>query len=191
MREQMKSTTWKVVPLAAVALTALLCLVVRAQEEPSPPPPADEETATATDAAETAPGDEAAPAEETGAAGPQGAEGTGYNDNPAGRRDPFKSLLEKSTAKGGKRPEGLPGMQVNEVDVLGTVRRQDGSYQAIIQGADKLTYTIHPGDRLFDGQVEAILADRVIFQQRIDDPSIPREFRRVEVLMNPNEEGNR
>lgn len=116
---------------------------------------------------------------------------TPYAYSIAGRRDPFKSLLERSTEGGGQRPEGLPGIQISEVDVLGVVGRSDGSYIAIIKGAGIESYTIRVGDRLFDGEVQEILAGRVIFRQRINDPTLPRNFREVSILLNPDEEGNR
>lgn len=114
-----------------------------------------------------------------------------YSYRVAGRRDPFKSLLERNTEGVGQRPEGLPGIQISEVDVLGVVARSDGSYVAIIKGAGNESYTIHVGDRLFDGEVQEIQADRVLFRQRINDPTLPRNSRVVTILLNPDEEGNR
>ncbi len=114
-----------------------------------------------------------------------------YAYNVAGRRDPFKSLLERSTEGVGQRPEGLPGIQISEVDVQGIIARADGSYVAIIRGAGPEPFTIHVGDRLFDGEVQEIFKNRVVFRQRINDPTLPRNFREVSILLNPDEEGNR
>ncbi len=114
-----------------------------------------------------------------------------YAYSVAGRRDPFKSLMEKSNDGGGQRPEGLPGIQISEVDVLGVVGRSDDSYVAIIKGAGNESFTIRVGDRLFDGEVQEIRVDRVLFRQRINDPTLPRNFREISILLNPDEEGNR
>lgn len=114
-----------------------------------------------------------------------------YVYNPAGRRDPFRSLLERNTESGAKRPEGLPGVQISEVDLLGVVAKSDGSYMAMIKGAGNESFTIHVGDRLFDGEVQEIYRDRVVFRQRINDPTLPRNYREVRVQLNPDEEGNR
>jgi Tfp pilus assembly protein PilP len=114
-----------------------------------------------------------------------------YAYNVAGRRDPFKSLLERNTEGGGQRPEGLPGIQITEVDLLGVVGRADGTFVAIIKGAGNESFTIRVGDRLFDGEVQEIRVDEVVFRQRINDPTLPRNFREVSILLNPDEEGNR
>ncbi len=141
-------------------------------------------------------GEEAAPAETAAGEEPEAvAESvTGeasYAYSVAGRRDPFKSLMEKTTEGVGQRPEGLPGIQISEVDVLGVVGRSDGSYVAIIKGAGNESFTIRVGDRLFDGEVQEIRVDRVLFRQRINDPTLPRNFREISILLNPDEEGNR
>ena len=39
--------------------------------------------------------------------------------------------------------------------------------------------------------VPAALRDRVVFRQRINDPTLPRNFREVTIPLNPDEEGNR
>jgi Tfp pilus assembly protein PilP len=166
--------------IASLALLSALgfCWPLAAQEgeAPAPPPPAP--------AAESE--EEPVPAAE-----PVVENQAPYAYNVAGRRDPFKSLLERNTNAATQRPEGLPGVQITEVDVLGVVGRSDGSFVAIVKGAGNESYTIRAGDRLFDGEVLEILADRVLFRQRINDPTLARNFREVRILLNPDEEGNR
>jgi len=167
---------------AIVIIASLILLSVfsfswplTAQETEATAPPAAEE-------AEGAPEQAAEPAVENEAP---------YAYSVAGRRDPFKSLLERSTEGTGPRPEGLPGIQISEVDVLGIVGRSDGSFVAIIKGAGNESFTIRVGDRLFDGEVQEIRPERVLFRQRINDPTLPRNFREVSIPLNPDEEGNR
>ncbi len=163
--------------IASLALLSVLgfCWPLAAQEGEAEAPPAVEEPEAALEPA-------AEPVVENQAP---------YAYNVAGRRDPFKSLLERNTDAGTKRPEGLPGVAISEIDVLGVVGRSDGSYVAIIKGASNESFTIRAGDRLFDGEVMEIQTDRVLFRQRINDPTLPRNFREISILLNPDEEGNR
>jgi len=137
------------------------------------------------------PAAEAPPVEPEAAPEPEAVGEAPYAYNVAGRRDPFKSLLERNTEGGAQRPEGLPGIQITEVDVLGVVAKSDGTFMAMIKGAGNESFTIHVGDRLFDGEVQEIFRDRVVFRQRINDPTLPRNYREVSVQLNPDEEGNR
>lgn len=94
-----------------------------------------------------------------------------YSYDPAGRRDPFVSLLgrgsdPKSLAS---RPAGLAGILINEVSLKGIMRDRSG-FVAILQGPDRKTHIIKPGDRLMDGTVKSIVADAVIFSQDVNDP---------------------
>ncbi len=99
--------------------------------------------------------------------------GPGYSYDPAGRRDPFVSLLGRggdlpSTA--GSRPAGLPGLLVNEVTLKGILKSSKGEYVALLQAPDAHTYIVHPGDKVLDGSVKTITADAVVFSQDVNDP---------------------
>jgi Tfp pilus assembly protein PilP len=88
-----------------------------------------------------------------------------------GRRDPFLSLLgrgndPKTTAS---RPAGVAGLLIAEVTVKGIVRDK-GGFIAMIQGSDSKTFIVRTGDRLFDGSVKSIVADKVVFSQDVSDP---------------------
>lgn len=173
-----KNTGWLTTLLFASLVLVLafgFCWPLTAQESEATPPA----------------GEKADQAPEESAAVPVVQNEAPYAYNVAGRRDPFRSLLERSTEGGGKRPEGLPGIQISEVDILGVVARADGTFVAIIKGAGNESFTIRVGERLFDGEVQEILVDEVVFRQRINDPTLPRNFREVSILLNPDEEGNR
>jgi Tfp pilus assembly protein PilP len=102
--------------------------------------------------------------------------------DPAGRRDPFRSLLEgfeeEQDAGAKVRPPGLPGMLVEELRVEGIIQTPSGIL-AFVQGRDNLSYIIRPGTKLYNGEVKDILPDRVIFKQQVDDPKQLRPYEEV------------
>jgi type IV pilus assembly protein PilP len=109
----------------------------------------------------------------------------GYTYNPAGRRDPFVSLLrrgaEVATSPTGPRPPGIAGLAVAEVSLRGTVKGRDG-FVAMLQGADNKTYLVRPGDKLLDGTVRSIAPDSMVLLQSVNDPlslETQREVRKV------------
>jgi hypothetical protein len=108
----------------------------------------------------------------TPAPAPPAQEGQGYTYDPAGRRDPFVSLLRRGAdpRTSGSRPAGVPGLMIGEVTVKGIVKDRSG-FIAMIQGPDtKQTFIIRPGEKLLDGTVKAITADAVVFSQDVNDP---------------------
>jgi len=94
-----------------------------------------------------------------------------YAYDPAGRRDPFVSLLGQGSdpRSMASRPVGLPGILINEVSLKGIMRDRTG-FVAIVRGPDNKTYFVKPGDRLMDGTVKSIVADAVVFSQDVNDP---------------------
>ena len=119
---------------------------------------------------------------------PAGAEDrAGYD--PAGRRDPFVSLMSRGETRlpTGGRPAGTKGLLINEVSVRG-VLRTNGRLMAIVQAPDNKTYTIHPGDSLHDGTVKVVASDAVIFLQRVDDPLSPVKQREIRKTLRTSEE---
>jgi hypothetical protein len=94
--------------------------------------------------------------------------------DPAGRRDPFRSLLqgfeEKEEALTAKpRPPGLPGMLVEELKVEGIIETPSGIL-AFVLGRDNVSYIIRPGTKLYNGEVAEIQPKKVIFRQYVNDP---------------------
>lgn len=91
--------------------------------------------------------------------------------DPAGRRDPFISLLEgkKSDEQEKPRPPGLPGMLVEELKLEGIIQTSSGIL-AFVLGRDNISYIIRPGTKLYNGEVVEIQPRRVVFRQQVNDP---------------------
>ena len=105
-----------------------------------------------------------------------------YRYEPASRRDPFVSLvnrgIENTQATPGARPEGIAGVLVDEVVVRGIVQSQGGGV-AMIGSPSGRTYSIRPGDRLMDGTVRAITPQAVVLMQEVNDPLAVEKQREV------------
>jgi Tfp pilus assembly protein PilP len=114
--------------------------------------------------------------------------GEGYSYDPGMRRDPFLSLLQRTQLdelQDRPRPEGVPGLLIDEIDLKGIFQMGDRWF-AQIQTADKeKSYLVEEGDELFDGEVVAISANEVVFKQMVNDPSIIKPFREVVKKLNP------
>ncbi|NWG00669.1 MAG: hypothetical protein HXY19_06965 [Thermoanaerobaculaceae bacterium] len=105
--------------------------------------------------------------------------GAGFTYDPAGRRDPFRSLLRgRQREELGERPPGLRGMAVEEIRLEGIVRLPEG-YVAMVQGTDNLSYLIRPGTVLYDGSVESIDKNQVVFKVQVADPKSLKPYREV------------
>jgi hypothetical protein len=117
----------------------------------------------------------------TGEAGIEAPAPAGFTYNPEGRRDPFVSLarrgLDTRTALG-PRPAGLAGLDVSEVTLRGTLRSK-GEFVAMLQGSDRRTYIVRPGDKLFDATVRSISQNDVVFLQQVADPLSSEKQREV------------
>jgi len=113
--------------------------------------------------------------------------GEGYSYDPAGRRDPFVSLLQRTQLKEApqQRPEGIPGLLIDEIEVKG-IFRMHGRTFAQVQSSDKdKSYLIQEGDQLYDGEVVSIAPGEVTFKQVVNDPSVIKPFREVVKKLNP------
>lgn len=186
-----------------MVLIALLCLASAAwaqgpaaavRQQKSPPQPSATEKAAAPQAspatagpaagAESGPGsiDQILEGEE------EVMQGTGYSYDPGNRRDPFKSLLvaPERPKFGGPRPEGVPGLLIDEIDVTGTFYKPTLGWVAQIQASNKeKSYLIKPGDQLYDGDVISITKNEVVFKQIVNDPTALKPFREVVKKLNP------
>jgi Tfp pilus assembly protein PilP len=107
--------------------------------------------------------------------------GRGFTYDPAGRRDPFRSLVDAlNSAARGPRPRGIAGMLISEVDLVGIVQKGKGSI-AFFNGSDNKGYFLKVGDTLYDGKI--IRIDRrtgsVVFRQDVNDPRSIKPYRDV------------
>jgi Tfp pilus assembly protein PilP len=107
--------------------------------------------------------------------------GEGYTYDPGNRRDPFKSLLSPSerTQFKGPRPEGIPGLLIDEIDLTGIFRTSRGFVAQVKAANQAKSYLIREGDQLYDGDVVSINRDEVVFKQIVQDPTALKPFREV------------
>jgi Tfp pilus assembly protein PilP len=108
-------------------------------------------------------------------------EGGGYSYDPGNRRDPFKSLLAAPDRPEfrGPRPEGIPGLLIDEIDLSGIFRTKRG-YVAQVKAANQgKSYLLKEGDQLYDGDVVSINKNEVVFKQIVQDPTALKPFREV------------
>jgi hypothetical protein len=113
--------------------------------------------------------------------------GNGYSYDPGNRRDPFKSLLVAPDRPEfhGPRPEGIPGLLIDEVDLTG-IFRKGGIYIAQVKAANNpQSYLLRVGDQLFDGDVVSINQNEVVFKQAVQDPTALKPFREVVKALKP------
>lgn len=100
-----------------------------------------------------------------------------------GRRDPFVDpLAVRPESAVAVRGEGAAGLTVGEISVSGVVQSR-GSLIAMIQGPDKKTYLIHPGDKLADGVVTSVTSQGIIVLQDIQDRLSTGRQREVSKLL--------
>jgi Tfp pilus assembly protein PilP len=117
--------------------------------------------------------------------------GEGYSYDPESRRDPFKSLLVTTRLPNfrGPRPEGIPGLLIDEVIVTG-IFRTDKGYVAQVQSAEnEKSYLVKKGDQLYDGDIVRITDNEIVFKQIVQDPTALKPFREVVKTLNPEKKG--
>ena len=113
--------------------------------------------------------------------------GNGFSYDPGNRRDPFKSLLTKPDRLElrGPRPEGIPGLLIDEVDLTGIFKTKKG-YVAQVKAANQnKSYLLREGDQLYDGDVVSIRRSEVVFKQIVQDPTALKPFREVVKTLGP------
>ncbi len=113
--------------------------------------------------------------------------GEGYHYDPGDRRDPFKSLLEARDRPliQGLRPEGIPGLLIDEIDITGIFVTEDGPIIQVQSADREQSYLLRVGDQLYDGDVIGISGNEAIFKQIVDDPTALKPFRDVVKKLNP------
>jgi hypothetical protein len=110
--------------------------------------------------------------------------GRSYSYDPAGRRDPFRSLLVRpERGMPGARPPGIAGIAIDDVILQGIWRTRAG-YVAQVRGTDNKSYLLRSGDQLFDGEVLRIGPNEVIFRQNLNDPQSVKPFRDITKQLN-------
>lgn len=114
--------------------------------------------------------------------------GNGFSYDPGNRRDPFKSLLAgpERTEIRGPRPEGIPGLLIDEIDLKGIWRTGKGYVAQVVATNQKKTFLLKEGDQLYDGDVVSISRGEVVFKQIVPDQTALKPFREVVKSLNPS-----
>jgi hypothetical protein len=113
--------------------------------------------------------------------------GNSFTYDPGNRRDPFKSLLiapDRPEFRG-PRPEGVPGLLIDEIDLKGIFRTARGYVAQVSAANQKKSYLLKEGDQLYDGDVVSIGKSEVVFKQIVQDPTALKPFREVVKSLNP------
>jgi hypothetical protein len=107
--------------------------------------------------------------------------GNTFTYDPGNRRDPFKSLLiapDRPEFRG-PRPEGVPGLLIDEIDLKGIFRTARGYVAQVNAANQKKSYLLKEGDQLYDGDVVSIGKSEVVFKQIVQDPTALKPFREI------------
>src|SRR5688572_8699952 len=81
------------------------------------------------------------------------------------RVDYYKRLRETAAASGAPIPKVTSVLTLNEMAVTGIFRTPRG-YAAMVEATPlKLSYTIYPGEKFFDGQLVAVEENRLVFRR--------------------------
>jgi len=113
--------------------------------------------------------------------------GSSFTYDPGNRRDPFKSLLiapDRPEFRG-PRPEGIPGLLIDEIDLKGIFRTARGYVAQVNASNQKKSYLLKEGDQLYDGDVMSIGKNEVVFKQIVQDPTALKPFREIVKSLNP------
>ena len=88
-----------------------------------------------------------------------------------GRRDPFVSPIRavgnvgpNPGCAGGKRCLSIP-----ELILQGTVKDISGKMMAVVANSTRHTYTLRENDQVFNGSVEKITTDSIVFREFVKD----------------------
>lgn len=77
----------------------------------------------------------------------------------------YKRLREMAATNGQQIPRVTSVLTLSEMSVTGIFRTPRG-YAAMVEAVPlKLTYTIYPGDKFFDGQLVAVEENRLVFRR--------------------------
>lgn len=110
-----------------------------------------------------------------------------YSYDPGARRDPFRSLIQRTadTGRDRERPEGVPGLLVDEIAVQGIFMLPEGPVAQVVSTSQDTSFLIRPGDQLWDGEVVSMTLNEVVFKQDTDDPNSLKPFREVVKKLDP------
>jgi hypothetical protein len=87
-----------------------------------------------------------------------------------GRRDPFISPIRTTGPIGPNCSTGKRCLSIPEMVLKGTVRDISGKMMAVVVNSTQKTYTLRENDQVFNGSVEKITTDSIIFREFVKDP---------------------
>jgi hypothetical protein len=89
----------------------------------------------------------------------------------AGRRDPFISPIRtvSTGSPAGNCASGKRCLAIPELMLQGTVRDISGKMLAIVVTSNHRTYTLRENDQVYNGSVEKITSDSIIFREFVRD----------------------
>jgi Tfp pilus assembly protein PilP len=168
--------------LAALAAWAAWAQGQGQQQPPPPKPEEQQEEGAASPESEIGNIDEILEGEE------EVLSGGSFSYDPGNRRDPFKSLLAAPDRPEfrGPRPDGIPGLLIDEIDLTGIFRTSKGFVAQVVAANQKKSYLLKEGDQLYDGDVVSINKNEVVFKQIVQDPTALKPFREVVKSLNPS-----
>ena len=88
-------------------------------------------------------------------------------------------MLEKDLQAAGSRPDGIPGLLIDEIELKGITRTPRGYVAHVSPHGVRQSYLLKEGDQLFDGDVISINRQEVVFKQVVQDPTASKPFREV------------
>ncbi len=81
------------------------------------------------------------------------------------RIDYYKKVRESAVANGSTPPKVTSVLTLNEMAVTGIFKTPRG-YAAMVEATPiKLSYTVYPGEKFFDGQLVAVEENRLVFRK--------------------------
>jgi Tfp pilus assembly protein PilP len=150
----------------AIASLAVLFPLMAGAQAPATQPSSSPQAKPAhkkTHAAEAKPAAQKPAAKAAGAAPAAGVE-----TKSAARRDPFQSLLTARSNEANNLLPGKAGLVIGSIRVDGAIKSQTGMI-AVVSNPQQRVYFVREGDRLYDGEVEKINLDEVIFRETTKD----------------------
>jgi hypothetical protein len=90
-----------------------------------------------------------------------------FSYDPGDRRDPFKDLFGGKEVREKKVVTGLADMEIDDITLMGIIKTPE-RFEAIVAFSDGFPLTLLEGQKLADGFVLSIDADRVVFRKTSD-----------------------
>ncbi|HEY2498778.1 MAG TPA: hypothetical protein VGK24_17085 [Candidatus Angelobacter sp.] len=91
---------------------------------------------------------------------------------PRGRRDPFVSPIVSKEGVGRPQPNCTNGKRclvIPELVLQGTIKDTSGKMMAVVANSTRHTYFLRENDQVFQGSVEKITSDSIIFREYVKD----------------------